>query len=344
MAERADDAVTDFRLARLAAQAQFAVWHDLVQPLFRPSLEAEAAATFRAEAKAAPIADALLVETSSCAQSFERTMDDVRSVGWDHVVIQHYVSGGFEGLCGDRTVAVEAGDVNILDLNRTLRTRATDFANVTLVMPRDRLSIAGSHDLHGRSIGRSSALAALIGGHMGSLARHADALSPREAGSALEALCLLLAGSDLREADPLVRAAAGASVHERICTYIDRHLDDPALSPAGIAAACRVSRATLYRLFGFDGGVMAYIAGRRLDRAFIALSRPDRRPASIAQIAHRSGFSSESHFSRSFRSRFAMTPREARRLAEEGLRPLAAAAGLGPRAWVDRIRLLRETF
>ena len=45
---------------------------------------------------------------------------------------------------------------------------------------------------------------------MRSMAEHAAALTPREAGTALDALCLLLSGSDLREADPLVRAAASA--------------------------------------------------------------------------------------------------------------------------------------
>ncbi len=52
---------------------------------------------------------------------------------------------------------------------------------------------------------------------------------------------------------------------------------------------------------------MAYVAGRRLDRAFMALCRPDDGRSSIAQVAFRSGFTSETHFSRSFRTRFAMT-------------------------------------
>ncbi|MFH6781156.1 MULTISPECIES: helix-turn-helix domain-containing protein [Methylobacterium] len=335
---------TDFRLERLAAEQRFALWHDLVQPLFRVSLEERSAAGFQAEVRAVPVSDALLTTCSSQAQSFERSLSDVRSSGWDHVVIQHYVSGGFTGLCGDRSVTVEAGDINILDLNRTLRTRATDFSNLTLVLPRDRLALAGSHDLHGRAIGRGSALAAVIGGHLRSLAEHAPSLSPVEASTALEALCLMLSGSDLREADPLVRASAGASVHERICAYIDQHLDDPTLSPAAIAAACRVSRASLYRLFGFDGGVMAYIAGRRLDRAFTALSRPEAERSSIAQVAYRSGFSSETHFSRSFRSRFAMSPRDARRLAHGGLHPVGATPGVGPRDWVRTMHRLRETL
>ncbi|SFV16608.1 AraC-type DNA-binding protein [Methylobacterium sp. 174MFSha1.1] len=340
----ADSATIDFTLERLAAEQQFALWHDLVQPLFRVGIEDEARAAFRAEMRAMPLADALLTTCTSRAQTFARSMGDVRSSGWDHVVIQHYVAGGFTGLCGDRTVSVAAGDINVLDLNRTLHTQATDFSNLTLILPRDRLPLAGSNDLHGRAIERGSALAAVIGSHLRSLAEHAGALTPREAGAALDALCLLLSGSDLRQADPLVRAAAGASVHDRVCAYIDRHLDDPALSPAGIAAACRVSRATLYRLFGFEGGVMAYIAGRRLDRAFMALNRPDDGRSSIAQVAFRSGFTSETHFSRSFRSRFAMSPREARRRAHEGLHPADAAPGLGPRDWVQAMRRVRETI
>jgi len=338
-----DQDTTDFRLERLAAEQRFAVWHDLVQPLFRVSVEEDAAA-FRAEMRAVPVSDALLTVCTSQAQSFERSTGDIRSSGWDHVVVQHYVSGGFAGLCGDRSVAVEAGDINIIDLNRTLRTRATDFSNLTLILPRDRLPLAGSHDLHGQAIGRGSALASVIGSHLRSLAVHAPALSPVEASSALEALCLMLSGSDLRAADPLVRASAGASVHERICAYIDRHLDDPTLSPAAIAAACRVSRASLYRLFGFEGGVMAYIAGRRLDRAFTALSRPEAERSSIAQVAYRTGFSSETHFSRSFRSRFAMSPRDVRRLAREGLHPAGTAPGLGPRDWVRTMHRLSETL
>ncbi|BAQ47528.1 helix-turn-helix domain-containing protein [Methylobacterium aquaticum] len=341
----AEQETTDFALGRLAAEQQFALWHDLVRPLFRVSLEdAEAAGSFRADVQAAPIADALLTTCTARAQTFERDHGDVRSSGWDHVVIQHYVAGGFEGACGDRTVAVTAGDVNVLDLNRTLRTRATDFSNLTLILPRDRLAIAGTHDLHGRALRGGDAIAAVIGSHLRSLSAHAGALTPREAGSALDALCLLLAGSDLREADPLVRAAASASAHERICAHIDRHLDDPDLTPAGIAAACRVSRATLYRLFGFEGGVMAYIAGRRLDRAFTALCRPEAEHTSIAEVAYRSGFTSEAHFSRSFRSRFAMAPREARRRAREGLAPARVVAGLGPNDWIGTMRRLRETF
>ncbi|MCF4127533.1 helix-turn-helix domain-containing protein [Methylobacterium sp. SyP6R] len=177
---------------------------------------------------------------------------------------------------------------------------------------------------------------------MRSLAEHAGSLAPREASDALEALCLLISGSDLREADPLARAATCASVRERIRTYIDRHLDDPASSPAGIAPACRVSRATLYRLFGFDGSVMAYVAGRRLDRSFVALCRSDDGRSSIAQVAFRSGFTSETHFSRSFRARFAMSPREARNRAREGLNPIGIAAGLGPSDWAHTMRRMRE--
>ena len=76
-----EDAATDLRLERLAAEQQFTLWHDLVQPLFRVRVEDEAMATFRAEVRGAPISDALLTACTSRAQSFERSMSDVRSSG-----------------------------------------------------------------------------------------------------------------------------------------------------------------------------------------------------------------------------------------------------------------------
>ena len=46
--------------------------------------------------------------------------------------------------------------------------------------------------------------------------------------------------------------------------YIDKHLDSPRLSADAIARCFGWSRATLYRLFEPDGGLMKYIQRRRL--------------------------------------------------------------------------------
>jgi AraC-like DNA-binding protein len=66
----------------------------------------------------------------------------------------------------------------------------------------------------------------------------------------------------------------------------------------------------LYRAFDSFGGVAAYITTRRLDRAFEALVARRDRALTIGEIARRHGFTSDAHFSRAFRARFGLSPRE----------------------------------
>ncbi|MGW5159041.1 helix-turn-helix transcriptional regulator [Nonomuraea wenchangensis] len=55
-----------------------------------------------------------------------------------------------------------------------------------------------------------------------------------------------------------------------------------------------------------------HITERRLARAHQELTGPGARETTIADVAHRWGFSSQAHFARLFRSRFGLTPSEAR--------------------------------
>jgi AraC-like DNA-binding protein len=73
-----------------------------------------------------------------------------------------------------------------------------------------------------------------------------------------------------------------------------------------------ISRATLYRLFEDEGGVAAYILSRRLDRCRAILGASTGRDPSISELAFNHGFVSVAHFSRAFRRRFGIAPRDGR--------------------------------
>jgi AraC-like DNA-binding protein len=118
---------------------------------------------------------------------------------------------------------------------------------------------------------------------------------------------------DLLIDDPssLTRARSGDATLDRAKRFIARNLRTPGLTAPMIAAAVFVSDAHLNRLFKADGqSLMGYVWESRLALAADMLHRSNG-SARIGEIAHRCGFSNHAHFSRAFKERFGMTPREA---------------------------------
>ena len=110
------------------------------------------------------------------------------------------------------------------------------------------------------------------------------------------------------------KACARDCLVDSIRSHINDRLDCQRLSPATIQAAFQVSRATLYRMFGAEGGLARYIRRCRLQEASVILVRIPERP--IIEIAYAAGFRSASDFSRAFRRAHGMTPRDFRRQGE----------------------------
>lgn len=99
----------------------------------------------------------------------------------------------------------------------------------------------------------------------------------------------------------------------QVKTFIHRHLDDPDLTPAGIAAAHHVSRSYLYRLFQAEGlTVASYIRDQRLENARRDLADPRLRALPIRAVAARWGYPRAAEFTRAFRTAYGLPPSELR--------------------------------
>lgn len=100
-----------------------------------------------------------------------------------------------------------------------------------------------------------------------------------------------------------------------ILDYIDRNLADPDLGIGAIARAFDFSSRTVHKLFEGEAQTVArLIWDRRLERCREDMADPAMTHRSITQIAHLWGFSDSQHFSRAFKLRFGVTPREYRNL------------------------------
>ena len=104
-----------------------------------------------------------------------------------------------------------------------------------------------------------------------------------------------------------VRAARLAALK----TDIARHLADPALSVAAVAARHGISVRYVHKLFEDDGRTYSQVVlDARLDHALRQLHSATR---TVSAIAGAAGFGDLSYFNRTFRRRYGMTPSDARR-------------------------------
>lgn len=315
------DLLPRFRLDSRECSAAVAMeaWREASGPLFDVNFrDQDKVDNFRLLLDSHHLGQMVMAYTRSVAQRFHRDRGVVAKSAVDHYLVQIYTAGGFAGTAGTREMRVEAGDVSVLDLSQTLSTEASDFANVSLVVPRETLApmLKDPDNLHGLVLPRASSLGQLLGDHLLSLRQAAPQMSEPEAMATRQATGALIAGCF----GPAAAAAAAAGESLRTASlhtikrHIERELASPDLSPDTICRAFGLSRANLYRLFQPLGGVADYIRNRRLDRAFADLISPALAHRRVTDISYSWGFESDAAFSRAFRHAFGLTPRDARAL------------------------------
>ncbi|HEU5157414.1 MAG TPA: helix-turn-helix domain-containing protein [Streptosporangiaceae bacterium] len=236
-----------------------------------------------------------------------------------------------------RQAELRPGDFAITDLTRT--STATGVGRlpkrvVSLIVPRTLLPLPP------REVARLTAVRVSGRDGAGELAstllrrvvRDLDAYGPAEAArvstALLDLITAALAGRlDLPAAPP--PDARRAALLRRVYAFVDRHLDDPGLSPATIAAAHHISVRQLHKLFEAESHTAAeWIRRRRLDRCMRDLADPALAARSVGAIAARWGFADQSGFYRLFRRVHGAPPGEYRQRSLAGSLP---AGGTPPR-------------
>jgi AraC-like DNA-binding protein len=98
----------------------------------------------------------------------------------------------------------------------------------------------------------------------------------------------------------------------RIEAFVRRHIDDPGLGPDEVAGGCGISVRYLHELLRDTNMTLGqWIRDTRLMAAMEDLQNPaDRRI--IGEIAYARGFTDQAQFSRAFRAKFEVTPKEPR--------------------------------
>ncbi len=265
----------------------------------------------------ADLGDTVLAQ--ACAESQDFIRDQKRLAGEELglILVQYFPHGG--GILCDREHLV-AGDMLIIDTEKPFKLAATDYENLTLMVPHDlRASISPMIDrLHGRRLPGSNPMVNILGEHLQSLWRNVTGMNMAQAGRAVQGTIGLIHGYLANEKGLAaeLEPAVGQALALAVRRYIEQHLEKP-LKIDDLARHFRVSRSQIYRLFEQHDGVASYVWERRLRRSRRLLMTPSLQHLSIGAVAFEVGFTSHAHFSRAFRSRFGLTPSQLRAAAVE---------------------------
>jgi AraC-like DNA-binding protein len=235
----------------------------------------------------------------------------------DQLLIYLELEGSCDNDWAGRRGRVEAGDIQIVDYARPFHSVTTDYANLIVILARESVPAALlSLEPHGLVFPRGSGAAHLIGAAIRTLFAQADDLTMSEADAAIEGIVALTTAfaRTRRLAD---EAHHIKSRRKAVLDYIDTHLGNAELGPDEIADGAYVSRASLYRLLAAEGGIRAVLLKRRLDEALRLLLADNRDEHLLAVVARRCGFGGTSQFSRAFRARFGLPPRQYRALVRQ---------------------------
>lgn len=219
-----------------------------------------------------------------------------------------------------RRAALGAGDFAILELSRphTMVFETACLLHVVLLPRRAvRLSGPGMAALTATRLSSTRGPGALLPPLLAGIAAESEALglaqALRTADTIADLITSVLAGGN---AESLV---AQSDMLVTVKSYLERHLDDPDISPRAAAAAAHISVGYLHKLFRAEGTtVCGWIRRRRLEHCRRDLTDPDAFGLSVNTVCARWGFVDAAHFSKLFKSAYGVAPREYRILHGSG--------------------------
>jgi len=290
----------------------FVHWREVVcQAFTRLSPERIHDGPFAGDIRAVPLGDdASVSRILASAQTVHRRREDVAERPCDAVFVNVQISGTSVIRQREIETRLKPGTFALLDARQPFSMRFDGpFEQVCVHLPTSWL------DAHGLDTA-------------GAIARRID--RGHACGAALidQADAVLAGAAAPDTAEHLLQLLRLCYADGRADTLADRHLAlirrfvagtsaDPGLSPGTVAAQFRISVRYLHRLFARSGESFGQFLLRcRLHNSRRALLVDRDRP--ILDIALDAGFQDASHFSRSFRNRYGLTPSALRREAGGG--------------------------
>jgi AraC-like DNA-binding protein len=303
-----------------------AFWTDMVCDVFvQLECDTQRDVDFDGSIRSETLSTLEISEVRSQAQRVLRTPRQIAKASEDYFLVSIQTEGRGVVRQDGREALLMSGDFALYDSTRPYELRFDGaFAQTVLMLPGTQLRHAMTHTeaITASTVSGREGAGHLLINMIECLRRDAPQLRPESAAAVADSVGhILVAGLRTLPAAQRPGASDLARYHlARVKQHVQQHLADPGLNVGSIARAVALSPAHLHRLFARseDEPLAHYIWSRRLEACKRLLGDPGNARRSVSEIAFGLGFNDAAHFSRAFRARFGMSPREWRERALRG--------------------------
>ncbi|MEU1619223.1 helix-turn-helix domain-containing protein [Streptomyces sp. NPDC005722] len=302
-------------------------WRDAVQQAFtRFEIRTHDEGAVRGSLWLASVGAVRIGHVEAGPQRMTRTRGTIANDSGATLIVSLQEAGSSVVAQDGRETLLSSGELVLVDSRRPfLRDFPGGFRQNIAAIPLEMLDVPDAY--LARVIGRAYPATHDIGGILASfvsrLARAAESdayvsgTNHHLERGMVDVVTALVAHEGRLDAD--VSPTAEETLRLLVGDYIRTHLGDPALSPAMIAAAHRVSVRYLHKLFQEeDLTVGRSIRRQRLEACLDDLARPELAGLTVETIARRRGFAGPAQFSRIFRAAYGVSPASWRHMAAAG--------------------------
>ncbi|MEU3982835.1 helix-turn-helix domain-containing protein [Streptomyces sp. NPDC026672] len=307
-----------FSTADVAVEERFDYWHDFMVSTLAPmDVTSDYADRFDAYARLLQFGGATVWPAGMSPMRFSRTPRLIRQSDPELYHLTLTVTGTVEIEQSGTANVHGPGDLYFVDSSRPFECQAPGpFTGIGLEIPKALLPLPAAN-LVTRPLTTRQGLGRLLVSFLTQLGSE-DISHRAQDGARLETVLVDLFSAvlahHLDDEDALPAETARRTLLLRIRSHIRRHLHDPELTPAAIAAAHHISVSHLHRLFrtAQDTSVSAHIRHQRLEGARRDLADPAQLAVPVGRIAARWGFLHHAAFTRAFHTQYGMTPTDHR--------------------------------
>lgn len=287
-------------------------WVQAVSTIVRPTLTAEEAVTRRVRFHSWQLGGLILNEIDAPPQVVERTPFQIASQGVDHVMLSLITAGKVSLIASDTEQPVPIGSLILFDLSQQSQARSQGVSGLNVIIPRRYLDarLGEPADLHHSVISPGSQPLVRL---LGDLIRNTHSCIEQLDGNQKKLLADGIVSSLNAVIPPVENCsqAAPAPREIKVRQFIEANLSRNDLSVDALCAEFGLSRTPVYEIFEAEGGVMTYIRNRRLSWAMRMLSGLEGNSQKrISEVAYACGYDTLKAFSKAFKARYGVVPRE----------------------------------